>query len=347
MNKSSILASVLVSLSAAFPVAAQTPARDAAPHASSGDSLSWGILVPASATLARAWEVPRNPMREQPGDTSQEMQRVRRGFALFMNTSALAPSLTGGAMSCNHCHPNGGQRERALPLVGIARAFPENNKRAGRVFTLEDRIVGCFLRSVNATGSRDRKIRTAHENQLARSSINAGTREVKDIAAYLTWLSSGLHIGKEVPWRGHNALPASSLLPLNKLDPGLGKKYFNEWCAICHGREGQGIEFPAYQVAPNPPGEAKGPGPLWGPNSWNDGAGAARTYTLAGMIRYWMPYLAPGSLTDEQAQHIAAYITSQSRPSFPFKNKDYLKGRIPVDAVYYKQLYKKNPLSGR
>jgi len=91
----------------------------------------------------------------------------------------------------------------------------------------------------------------------------------------------------------------------------------------------------------------KHPGPLWGPNSWNDGAGAARTYTLAGMIRNWMPYLNPGFLTDEQALQIAAYITSQSRPSFPYKDQDYLKNRIPVDAVYYRQLYRENPLRNR
>ena len=47
-------------------------------------------------------------------------------------------------------------------------------------------------------------------------------------------------------------------------------------------------------------------GPLWGDGSWNDGAGAARVYTLAGIIRYSMPYLSPGSLTDEEAQQVAA-----------------------------------------
>jgi cytochrome c len=58
-----------------------------------------------------------------------------------------------------------------------------------------------------------------------------------------------------------------------------------------------------------------------------------------------MPYLNPGLLSDEQAQHIAAYITSQPRPRFPFKEMDYLKEKIPVDAVYYTQLYSKNPLA--
>jgi thiosulfate dehydrogenase len=275
------------------------------------------------------------------------MKSVKRGFALFMNTSKLAPPLSGGAMACNNCHPNGGQRENAMPLVGVARIFPEYNKRTGRVFTLNERIVGCLLRSINATGSRDPAMVTRHENDLQGSTLNSRTREVQDLAAYITWLSSGLAIDKNIPWRGHNSLPTYSLLPVQNLDPKLGRKYFNELCASCHGKDGQGTGTDTYQIAKQLGIKPKHPGPLWGPNSWNDGAGAARTYTLAGMIRQWMPYLTPGILTDEQAQHIAAFITSQPRPSYPYKEKDYLKEKIPLDAVYYRQLYSKNPLGDK
>jgi cytochrome c len=59
-------------------------------------------------------------------------------------------------------------------------------------------------------------------------------------------------------------------------------------------------------------------------------------YTLAGIIRYAMPYLDPGSLSDEEAQHVAAYINSQPRPHYPFKDRDYPESRVPDDAVYYK-----------
>ena len=79
----------------------------------------------------------------------------------------------------------------------------------------------------------------------------------------------------------------------------------------------------------------KKPGPLWGPDSWNDGAGAARVYTLAGIVRYAMPYLNPGSLTDEEAQEVAAFINSKPRPAFPYKQTDYLTEKLPGDAVYY------------
>ena len=73
---------------------------------------------------------------------------------------------------------------------------------------------------------------------------------------------------------------------------------------------------------------------MWGPGSWNDGAGAARIYTLAGIIRYAMPYLDPGSLSDEEAQQIAAFITSKPRPAYPFKQDDYITtGPPPMPCI--------------
>ena len=57
----------------------------------------------------------------------------------------------------------------------------------------------------------------------------------------------------------------------------------------------------------------------------------ARAFTLAGIIKYTMPFLNPGSLTDEEAQDVAAFInSSRGRPTF--KDRDYRNGRIPADA---------------
>ena len=302
----------------------------------STDSLKWNLLIPDTATMARAWEVPHDPTLEAQMLDPQQAKKILLGFRLFMNTSKAGARFSGGTMSCNNCHPNGGQREKALPLVGVDLAFPEYNKRAGRFFTLEERIVGCLLRSVNATGSKKRNVLTRHENEMNGATLTPETEEVQALSAYIRWLSSGRKIPKDIPWRGHNTLPASALIPIAKLDTKLGKQLYTENCSSCHGTDGQGVEV----------GD-KRPGPLWGTNSWNDGAGASRTYTLAGMIRDWMPYLYPGKLTDEEAQHIAAYITSKPRPRFPFKEKDYLKEKIPVDAVDYPQLYPKNPLLSR
>jgi thiosulfate dehydrogenase len=116
------------------------------------------------------------------------------------------------------------------------------------------------------------------------------------------------------------------MIPVAKLDGARGEAVFTERCASCHGADGQGVQI----------GDKKA-GPLWGPNSWNDGAGASRVYTLAGIIRYTMPYLDPGGLGDEDAQHVAAFITSKPRPAYPYKDRDYSGGKIPVDAVYYQR----------
>jgi len=283
---------------------------------------AYGRLIPATTTMVTAWDTPRNPLRDSSLEGSARAEKIRKGFRLFLQTPRRAPRFTANKLSCNNCHLNAGQRERALPLVGVARVFPEYNKREGRLFTLEDRIVGCFMRSENATGVRTPG-RRGHPPQAA-AYPDTNSEEVQAIAAYITWLSEDLRLGEKLPWRGHNMISADSSLPIEKLDPGLGKQLYTANCQNCHGADGQGVQI----------GDKKA-GPLWGPNSWNDGAGAARIYTLAGFIRYSMPYLNPGSLSDKEAQHIAAYINSKSRPRYPLKDRDYLLTGIPPDAVYY------------
>jgi thiosulfate dehydrogenase len=274
-----------------------------------------GPLVPAKMTMVTAWDVPKNPLTDPALGESRLDKEIRQGYRLFTNTPVEAARLTGGNMSCSNCHLNAGQREKALPVVGIAQLFPEYNRRAGRLFTLADRIVDCFVRSENGAGGGEGVELAAPTDP-----------EVLAIAAYLSWLSRGITVGQDPPWRGQNAIRAGALIPVAQLDPKRGESLFTEHCTSCHGQDGQGVQV----------GDKK-PGPLWGPDSWNDGAGAARVYTLAGIIRYMMPYLAPGSLSDEEAQQIAAFITSKPRPAYPFKDRDYLTEKLPPDAVYYRE----------
>jgi thiosulfate dehydrogenase len=275
--------------------------------------------------MVTAWDFPKNPQTDPTLDDSQLSADIRWGFRIFTNTPAEAPRFTPGKVSCNNCHLNGGQRERSLPLVGIAGMFPEYNRRSGRLYTLGDRIVDCFLRSQNATGTIEVNGEDSPDEERARGGLPSTTsREVLALSAYITWLARGYEVGTNPPWRGQNVIPPSNLIPVAALDPQRGEALFIEKCTNCHGTDGQGVAI----------GDKK-PGPLWGPDSWNDGAGAARVYTLAGIIRYSMPYLDPGSLTDEEAQLLAAFITSKPRPSYPFKHQDYLTEKLPADSVYY------------
>jgi len=274
-----------------------------------------GPLVSSETTMVTAWEVPKNPLTDPSLDDSKLSKQIQWGFRIFTSTPVEAPQFVPGKISCSNCHLNAGQRERSLPLVGIAGMFPEYNKRSGRLYSLGDRIVDCFVRSENATGA------ASLENY---SPPAATSKEVLAVSAYITWIARGSEVGKNPAWRGQNTIAIASLIPVEKLDRAKGAALFKENCTNCHGEDGQGVAI----------GDKK-PGPLWGPDSWNDGAGAARVYTLAGIIRYSMPYLNPGKLTDEEAQQIAAFINSQPRPVYPFKQQDYVTEKMPVDSVYY------------
>ena len=71
---------------------------------------------------------------------------------------------------------------------------------------------------------------------------------------------------------------------------------------MCHGADGAGIPsaFP----------------PLWGKNSYNDGAGMAKPAKMARFVFHTMPQTNPGSLTPQQAYDVSAYVYSQPRPKF-------------------------------
>ena len=277
-----------------------------------------GPLVPSNTTMVTAWDLPKNPLTDPTLGDSDSAEQIRRGFRLFTATPDETPRLTPSRMTCGHCHLNAGQRELALPLVGSAGMFPEYNRRAGKLFTLEDRIVGCFMRSENSVGL------TNSEGQVV--APEPDFEEIAALAAYITWLSSDFLVGQNPPWRQKNRIVADALVSIDHLDFERGESLFTEHCVNCHGADGQGVQV----------GDKRA-GPLWGPSSWNDGAGASRYYTLAGFIRYAMPYLNPGVLSDEEAQHVASYIIAQPRPEYPFKADDYQKEELPIDAVSYKE----------
>ncbi len=286
------------------------------PMQNAGASL---LLVPDTSGMETAWDLPRNPLTDSTLGNSHLDRAIRQGFRLFIGSHDAQSDLARNKVTCGNCHLNAGQRLRALPLVGIAGIYPEYNKRAGRLFSLEDRIVECYKRSLDASRSETSAMGEAKP-------LSTESAEVLAVSAYISWLSTGQPTALNVHWRGLNGIPPERLIPVERLDRRKGEALFREKCANCHGADGQGVEI----------GDKK-PGPLWGKDSWNDGAGAGRVYTLAGMIRYMMPYMDPSSLTDEEAQEIAAFIDAQPRPSYPFKNLDYAGDKIPPDAVYYRR----------
>ena len=116
-------------------------------------------------------------------------------------------------------------------------------------------------------------------------------------------------------------------------NPSHGADVFAQKCLVCHQANGQGLRKGSR-------GDAKGyqfP-PLWGPDSFNDGAGMARLITAANFIHFNMPhgtdYLNP-QLTVEEAWDIAAYLVSLPRPHKEGLDRDFPDLlQKPVDTPY-------------
>ncbi len=161
-------------------------------------SASNGPLIAARTTMVTAWDVPANPLTDATLGDSRLSKEIRWGFKLFTNTPTEARRFTPSRMSCNNCHLNAGQREKSLPLVGVAGMFPEYNRRSGRLYSLADRIVDCFLRSENATGVIEPGVDLGATDEDHEVVPSPTSKEVLAIGAYITWLARGFR-GRQEP----------------------------------------------------------------------------------------------------------------------------------------------------
>jgi len=226
---------------------------------------------------------------------------IRLGQRIVSDTQSTVKSYVGNGLTCANCHLDAGRQAYAAPLVGLTGLFPEYESRSGTVQSLEERINDCFLRSMNG-----RKLPSSGPEMVA-------------LLAYIAWLSQGVPTGIAVVGRGFSDIKAPA-----RPDPARGKALYEEKCAACHGATGQGT-----------PGATAGAfvfPPLWGPQSFNDGAGMARTSIAAPFVQTKMPLGSAGTLSDQDAYDIAAYFTAQPRPKYVPKTKDWSKGERPADA---------------
>ncbi len=229
-----------------------------------------------------------------PGD--QRGEQVRLGYKIVVNTQEYAKPYVGNALNCANCHLDAGLNPNAASYVGLGVVYPEYRARAGREMSLADRVNECFERSMNG------KLLTPDSSKL------------QAVVAYIEWLSQGIPPGSKIPWRG---IPRIN--PSRQPDPANGKKVFAAKCVFCHGSDGQGTV-----AAP----------PVWGPQSYNIGAGMARVSVAASFIKANMPRGWGWSISDDDAYDVAAYINSQPRPDFPGKVHDWPKGGKPQDSPY-------------
>lgn len=229
-------------------------------------------------------------------DNSDENQIIKYGYELFQNTPQyIGPdngnsekAYSGNRLSCNNCHLLAGTKPYAAPLIGVINRFPQYRGREDVIGTIEERINGCFERSMNG-----RMMPTESDEMTA-------------LVSYLKWLNRYAPEDGKIEGQGF----AKIIIPNRPINLDNGKKVFDNVCFKCHGNEGKGTvsangftyEFP----------------PLWGDDSYNNGAGMNRVITSAQFIKANMPFditYEELKLTDEEAYDVAGYINQMQRPT--------------------------------
>jgi thiosulfate dehydrogenase len=253
-------------------------------------------MLPVLGAAADGVPVPFPDISSRLIPPGQAGEQVRSGRRIVVETARWARTYVGNGLSCGSCHLDAGCRPGAIPFAGVTAVYPMYRSRRAQIDTLEDRINDCFERS------------------LAGRPLPVRSPQMRDIVAYMTWLSTGVPAGRRV--QGHGV---TLLVPTHAANLGQGERRFQAVCAACHGSDGHGTA-----MAP----------PLWGRDSFTIGAGMARSRTLAGFIRANMPLGQSGTLSTDDAVDIGAYVLSHDRPDFAAKRDDWPQGGKPADCPY-------------
>ncbi|AHY42794.1 cytochrome C [Stutzerimonas decontaminans] len=232
------------------------------------------------------------------------------GKRLLNETKRLLPEHVGAAMNCNSCHIAQGKIPLGDPYINSYNFYPRVMPRAGKEVDLQARINGCFQRSMNG------------------KPVPRESDEMKAMVAYMKWLAQNTPKHQLVDIRNAGVID-ESLVP----DPQHGEQIYYAQCATCHGDNGEGMK--------DSRGDIVFP-PLWGEESFNIGAGMARTYKAAAFVKYNMPmgiqtkglWGHGNVLSDQDAVDVAEFFTHKPRPDFPGKVNDWPNRPKPKDARY-------------
>ena len=224
-------------------------------------------------------------------------RQIRRGRELVTQTYALigphapdpADRFAGNDLACGDCHLEAGTKKFGLPLFGLYSAFPRYSFRSGTEISIEDRINSCMTRSMNGRP------------------MPVDSAPMQALVAYVKFLASDMP--KSEPLPGHGA---GDMAYLDRAaEPARGEKIYQETCRACHRDDGGGLPRDPQALA-----LGYAAPPLWGDQSFNEGAGMARLVTMANFVHSNMPpgadYLNP-IVSVEDAWDAAAYVESQPR----------------------------------
>ncbi|WP_050823086.1 c-type cytochrome, partial [Bordetella pertussis] len=210
---------------------------------------------------------------------------VREGEQIFLHTPQRAAKFVGNDLTCASCHLDAGRRADSAPMWAAYVLYPAYRAKNGHVNTLAERLQGCFRYSMNG------------------ESPPADDPTLVALQSYMYWLASKAPTGVKLAGRGYRKLPA----PPQKPDYLRGKTAYAQYCAVCHGAEGQGQKNGRHWVFPA----------LWGEHSFNWGAGMHQIGNAAGFIKANMPLGQAGLLSDQEAWDVAYFMNAHERPQDP------------------------------
>lgn len=210
---------------------------------------------------------------------------IRMGEAIFRDPAGHAAAFVGNDLRCSNCHLQAGRLAGSAPMWAAYVSYPAYRSKNGHVNSFQERLQGCFSYSMNGKAPP------------------LGDPVLIALESYSYWLAKGLPVDEKTPGRGFPDLPKPELAA----DYGRGAQVYSEHCAACHGPQGLGQSAGGKVVFPA----------LWGPRSFNWGAGMGSIKSAAAFIHANMPLGMGGSLTPQQAWDVATYMDSQVRPQDP------------------------------
>ena len=249
-----------------------------------------------------------------PQDTSildePNADSILYGKRLLNETKRLLPEHVGAEMNCNSCHIAQGKVPLGDPYINSYNTYPRVMPRSGKEVDLAARINGCFQRSMNGVP------------------LDREGPEMTAMMEYMQWLAQNTPQDQKVDINNAGEIDTTLVG-----DPVHGEKIYYAQCATCHGDNGEGIK--------DSRGDIVFP-PLWGDESFNIGAGMARTYKAAAFVKYNMPmgiqtkglWGHGNVLSDQDAIDVAEFFTHKPRPDFAGKVNDWPSGKKPKDARY-------------
>ena len=268
-------------------------------------------VVTIAATIAFGGGLRRESTAAPPRIATEDYgRRLIEHTTEYLGPDVSDPAMryTHSRLACAACHLGAGGDAGVLSLATSATRYPRNAARVGGTETLEMRVNGCMMRSMNGRALPD------------------ASPEMRAMIAYMRFLAAR-DAASGAAERVKYVAPNFPLLP-RAADLAAGRRVFDTRCAACHGTDGAGLP-----ASTNPVLGFVFPA-LWGPDSFNDGAGMHRVLTAAAFIKAKMP-LGKADLTDDQAFDVAAYINSRPRPEMPGLDSDYPdRAKKPIDNPY-------------